>query len=144
MRNFSEQLLHRNAVNGCFWNLLNLQNEYVKKSVCHLSLMSHDFWRQILPLLFLALVVLFRQLIPDFLFQHFWGKENTEAYSEPFETSKTELSAKIVKGALSGLRQFLVTESPLRLMKNAFYFLTLKALFVLKIFKFLFWFVGHI
>ena len=41
-----------------------------------------------------------------------------------------------VKGALSGLRQFLVTESPLKIMKNAFHF-TLKALFVLEIFKFL-------
>ena len=40
----------------------------------------------------------------------------------------------IFKGALSGLRQFLATESPLKMMKNAFYF-TLKALFVLKIFK---------
>ena len=35
----------------------------------------------------------------------------------------------------AGLRQFLATESPLKLMKNAFCF-NLKALFVLKIFKF--------
>ena len=41
-----------------------------------------------------------------------------------------------IKGALSGLRQFLATESPLKLMKNVFYFIS-KALFVLKIFKFL-------
>ena len=41
-----------------------------------------------------------------------------------------------IKGAFSGLRQFLVTESPLKIVKNTFYF-TLKALFVLKIFKFL-------
>ena len=41
-----------------------------------------------------------------------------------------------LKGALSGLRQFLATECPLKMIKNAFYF-TLKALFVLKIFKFL-------
>ena len=39
------------------------------------------------------------------------------------------------KGALSGLRQLLATERPLKVMKNAFYF-TSKALFVLKIFKF--------
>ena len=38
--------------------------------------------------------------------------------------------------ALSDLRTLLATESPLKMMKNAFYF-TLKALFVLKIFKFL-------
>ena len=42
-----------------------------------------------------------------------------------------------VEGALSGLRQFLATESLLKVMKNVFYF-TLKALFVLKIFRFLF------
>ena len=40
------------------------------------------------------------------------------------------------KGALSGLRQFSATESPFKMMKNSFY-LALKALFVLKIFKFL-------
>ena len=42
----------------------------------------------------------------------------------------------IVKGPLSGLRQFLAIESTLKLMTDAFYF-NLKALFVLKIFKFL-------
>ena len=40
------------------------------------------------------------------------------------------------KGALSRLRRFLATESPFKMMKNAFYF-TSKALFVLKIFKLL-------
>ena len=40
------------------------------------------------------------------------------------------------KVALSGPRQLLATERPLKVMKNAFYF-TSKALFVLKIFKFL-------
>ena len=42
----------------------------------------------------------------------------------------------MLKGALSGPRQFVVTECPLKMMKNDFPF-TLKALFVLKIFKFL-------
>ena len=41
-----------------------------------------------------------------------------------------------IKGALSGLGQFLTTESPLKRVKNVFYF-TLKTLFVLKIFKIL-------
>ena len=41
-----------------------------------------------------------------------------------------------IKDALSGQREFSATESPLKMMKNAFYF-TSKALFVLKIFKFL-------
>ena len=47
------------------------------------------------------------------------------------------------KGALSGLREFLTTKSPLKIMKNAFYF-TSKALFVLKIFKFLSQLFGHV
>ena len=47
------------------------------------------------------------------------------------------------KGALSGLRQFLATESRLKMMKNVFYF-TSKALFVLKIFKFLSSHFGHV
>ena len=41
-----------------------------------------------------------------------------------------------INGALSGLRQFLATENPLKIMKNAFYF-TLKTLFVLRICNFL-------
>ena len=40
------------------------------------------------------------------------------------------------KGALSGLGQFLAAETPLKMVKNAFYF-TSKIPFVLKIFKFL-------
>ena len=47
-----------------------------------------------------------------------------------------------LKGALSAQIQFLATENPLKMMKNAFYF-TLKALFVLKVFKFLFRLSGH-
>ena len=41
-----------------------------------------------------------------------------------------------IKGALSGLRQFLAVESPLKMMKNALYF-TSKALFIMKIFELL-------
>ena len=41
-----------------------------------------------------------------------------------------------IKGALSGLRQFLTTERLLKMMKNASYF-TSKAFFVPKIFSFL-------
>ena len=48
-----------------------------------------------------------------------------------------------LKGALSGLRQFLATESPLKMMKNAFCF-TSKALFFLKRLKFLSWIFGHV
>ena len=45
--------------------------------------------------------------------------------------------------ALSSVRQFLETGSPWKMMKNSFCF-TLKALFILKIFKFLVRFFGHI
>ena len=48
-----------------------------------------------------------------------------------------------IKGALSGLRQFLVTENPLKMIKNTFY-LTLKALLVLNTLKFLSWLFGHV
>ena len=57
--------------------------------------------------------------------------------------SSINFSLSIFKGALQGLRQFLATESLLKMMKNAFYF-TLKALFVLKIIKFLSWIFAHV
>ena len=44
--------------------------------------------------------------------------------------------AERLKGALLGLNQILAAESPLKMMKNAFYF-TSKALSVLKMCKFL-------
>ena len=47
-----------------------------------------------------------------------------------------------LKGALSGLRPFLAAESPLKMMKNAFYF-TSKALFVLKILRVFSRLFGH-
>ena len=47
------------------------------------------------------------------------------------------------KGTLLGLRQFLTTESPLKMMKNAFYSI-LKALLILKILKLLSWLFGHV
>ena len=47
------------------------------------------------------------------------------------------------KSALSGLRQFLATENPLKMMKRAFYFNS-KTLFILKILKLLFWLSDHV
>ena len=44
---------------------------------------------------------------------------------------------KRIKGIFVGLRQFLAIETTLKLMKNAFYFIS-KALFVLKISNFCF------
>ena len=48
-----------------------------------------------------------------------------------------------IKGTFSGLKQLLATESPLTMIKTAFYF-TLKALFVFKIFKFLSWLFSNV
>ena len=56
---------------------------------------------------------------------------------------KFQRAGKAKQSAPSVLRQFLAAESPLKLMKNAFYF-TSKALFVLKIFKLLSWLFGHV
>ena len=54
----------------------------------------------------------------------------------PFYSAELYDSTLKVNSALSDLRQFLAIESPLKMIKNAFYF-TSKALFGLKIFKFL-------
>ena len=48
-----------------------------------------------------------------------------------------------LKGAPTGLRQFLATKSPLKMMKNVFHF-TLKSLFILEIFAVLSWLFGHV
>ena len=50
---------------------------------------------------------------------------------------------KNVSSALSGMRRFSAAENPSKMMKNTFYF-TSKALFVLKIFKFLSWLFGYV
>ena len=52
------------------------------------------------------------------------------------QTLSLKYVAQKFQGTLSGLRQFWAIEIPLKMMKNAFYF-TSKALFILKIFKFL-------
>ena len=49
----------------------------------------------------------------------------------------------VFRGAISILRQFLAAESLLKMIKNSFYFAS-KAVFVLKIFKFLSWLFGHV
>ena len=64
-------------------------------------------------------------------------------YEVIFCYSKLFESAFNFQGALLGLRQFLATESPLKMMENAFYF-TSNTLFVLKIFKFLSGRFGHV
>ena len=52
-------------------------------------------------------------------------------------------NSKAVKAVLIGLRQFWATESPLKIIKNAFFF-TSKVLFIFKIFKCLSWFFSHV
>ena len=60
---------------------------------------------------------------------------------QPFLKSGMEILK--FKGALSRLRQLLASESPLKMMKNAFYFNS-KTLFFFKIFKFLSEIFGHV
>ena len=50
---------------------------------------------------------------------------------------------KNLKGALLPLRRLLAIGSPLKMVKNAFYFAS-KALFILKIIKFFSWLFGHV
>ena len=52
------------------------------------------------------------------------------------------LTSKKVKTGLSPSKKITI-ESPLKIIKNAFYFI-LNVLFVLKIFKFLSWLFGHV
>ena len=71
---------------------------------------------------------------------------NSQIFSFLFKTVARYFDGKVLwyfKGKQSSLRQFLATESSLKVMKNVFYF-TSKALFVLKIFKFLSWLFGHV
>ena len=51
---------------------------------------------------------------------------------------------KVFKGVLSGLRQVLATESPLKMMKNAFYFNLKLFWFSRYLFKFLSSLFGHV
>ena len=52
-------------------------------------------------------------------------------------------NSKSLKGLLQGLRKNLIAESPLKMMKNAFYFM-LKAIFALQIFTFLPYLFDHV
>ena len=58
-----------------------------------------------------------------------------DTHREKAPVNKTPTLSEI-KGALSGLRQYLATESPIKIMRNVFYSIS-RALFVLKIFRFL-------
>ena len=72
------------------------------------------------------------------------GKICSMTYIKPIKISLYNFPrTPFLKGTLSSLRQFLATENPLQMMKNAFYF-TFKALLVLKIFKLLSSIFGHV
>ena len=67
------------------------------------------------------------------------GMKQNQAFFHGTYLNLTSFSIihKILKGALSGLRQILAAESPLKIMKNTFYFMS-EALFILKS-----WLFGH-
>ena len=75
-----------------------------------------------------------------------WKNKNAQKRTENIGVSNNTFIFDISffsKGSLSNLREFLARKGPLEIMKNTFYF-TLKALFVLKIFHFLSWLIGHV
>ena len=73
---------------------------------------------------------------------HFWKENGLKKLS--LMPKQFLVSWKVqLKVALSGMRQFFVTEIPLKMKKNTFYFI-LKALFILKMFKFISWLFGHV
>ena len=49
------------------------------------------------------------------------NKTELDIYHRKFSISVISRVAKRLKGALSGLRQLLATQSPLKMMKNAFF-----------------------
>ena len=73
----------------------------------------------------------------------FFQKYSDMILNKKEQTISQTVSSTAIKGALPGLRQFLATESSLKMIKNSFYFNS-KALFVLKIFRFLSWLLGHV
>ena len=86
------------------------------------------------------------QIRDAFMFENGWKSitwnvlepstvSNTFNFASDFR-SKGSILLISSKSTLSGLRQFLAIESPLKMMKNAFYFIS-KALFILNILKFL-------
>ena len=83
----------------------------------------------------------------DVKWESAWWKQNVKEVTfialREFPLCNTRRKDVFFKGTFSGLREFLSTESPLKMMKNAFYF-TLKALFVLKIFNFLSLLFSHV
>ena len=87
------------------------------------------------------------KLIFSILNLTFQGKALWTGFQPNFQGNLGKQNASVkwghIKGTLQGLRQFLATESPLKVMKNTFYFST-KPLFTLKIFKFLFWLFDHV
>ena len=72
-----------------------------------------------------------------------WWKENLVNIQKLTKYYVHNCRQDIFKGTLSGLRYFLETESPLKIMKNAFFF-TAKSHFVLEIIKFLSWLFCHV
>ena len=71
------------------------------------------------------------------LTEHFFAVFMTKSFScKSFDVKTTDDLIFFIKSTLSGLRQFLTTANLFEMMNNAFY-VTLKALFILKILKFL-------
>ena len=83
---------------------------------------STNFWtkKRFLTKMFLATCIFFFK--KQFVKIYFFGNK----YLKTFYS----MSSRKLKGALSGLRQYFVTESHLKIMKNAFFFINFKIYYV--------------
>ena len=69
------------------------------------------------------------------LHRSFFPNKFREIFQKIYSIKAAQKVKLSIKVPLSGLTHFLTTESPLKMRENAFY-ITLKALFILKIFNF--------
>ena len=120
--------------------------KFTGKDLCH-NFVKKRLWHRSFPVNFAKFLrTLFKEhlrLTAFVYFQtNFKNSRSIESYNWPAFFLLDRLSFYWI-GASSIMRQFLATESPWKMMKNVFYF-TLKAITVLKIFKFLSWLFGYV
>ena len=84
----------------------------------------------------------FRKIIPCFFLEKWYWKLSKSLLNVTWNHAHLS-NGRLFKGTPLGLRQFLSTKSPLKTIKNVFYFIS-KALFVLEIFKLSSWLFGHV
>ena len=147
--------LHPHRFNEWSKNVVNVENHNYLMVNCKILLVIWVQWKRSVCSIILVYSSAFYSLYHFFVLEIFKFKCNKCFIRHSASISKFKWFEQlwvvhlkswqlhIFKGTLPGLRQYLATESPLKIIKNAFY-VTLKALFGLKIFKFLLWLFGHV